>query len=249
MAERPLATFRPLNFYYIYRSDHGIRYCRLCITCEASYNDRLYYKHTNLQNNEWDFQSVVTRGLQSKRCCIFCISLCPEPFRPTNQYNLIIIYTKEGFQLSSLIRRTSPLQTMQGNLNTHTHQTYKLVLDIVVNRSNGSDHFCTAQLLKSKTVVRSHKGEFKKKKKNHEACTFLPTTDARLALMSKTCVLSLISVQLIGFRLHRNTRLDGSQVFFLSFVLYANIIHIETFRIYFVQVQHFANTRSPYAKN
>lgn len=84
MAERPLAPFRPLNFYYIYRSDLGIRYCSLCITCEASYNDRLYYKHTNLLNDEWDFQSVVTRGLQSKRCCICCISLCPQAFRPTN---------------------------------------------------------------------------------------------------------------------------------------------------------------------
>lgn len=54
MAERFMALW-PLNII----SDFDIRYCSLCIACEAYYDDGFY---CNLLNNEWDFQDVARQG-------------------------------------------------------------------------------------------------------------------------------------------------------------------------------------------
>lgn len=54
MAERFMALW-PLNTI----SDFDIRYCSLCIACEAYYHDGFY---CNLLNNEWDFQDVARQG-------------------------------------------------------------------------------------------------------------------------------------------------------------------------------------------
>lgn len=67
MAERFMALW-PLNII----SDFDIRYCSLCIACEAYYDDGFY---SNLLNNEVGLSGCCQTRLQhpNGRCCICCI--------------------------------------------------------------------------------------------------------------------------------------------------------------------------------
>lgn len=118
-----------------------------------------------------------------ERCCICRISRCPEPFRATYKLKFTrCIYTKEGSHTETTelfyatFLTTAENAAKSHHTHTHTYQSYRLVLDIIAhksNRSNKSDYyFCTAQLLKSKTLVRANGGgEYKKA--DHEAYAFL----------------------------------------------------------------------------